>query len=384
MNSGEPSLRSVTQGSWPRPRWLRFSLRMLLMLVTVCGVWLGVKVNQARRQKEAVVVLRELGTIVYYEHQRTDTNPRVFSVNKDLDLPRWLRDLTGDDFFQSVVLLQFQRPVTDDDLVHLEVLPHIEQLSFSNGSTRRNSWIDAGAKITDAGMAHLPRPGRLNDFCCNNMSIGDGFIKSLSNSARLEKLVLGDTDLTERGLGALRRLMKLRVLSITDPDLGDEALAAMPQMPALEFLQIDSWRVTDAGLANLIRYPSLAKVYLSNTTISDAGLEHLAELPVLRALNLEGTRVRGPGLRHIAPLVKDWLSLKRTEIDDAALRELQCAEGLLSLDLEQTAVTDAGLVHLYDLPRLTQISLEGTQVTDRGIAALTKAMPRMYVSSAPE
>jgi hypothetical protein len=41
----------------PRRRWFRISLRTLLLLVTVLCIWLGVKVNLARRQKEAIAAL---------------------------------------------------------------------------------------------------------------------------------------------------------------------------------------------------------------------------------------------------------------------------------------------------------------------------------------
>ena len=40
-----------------RPRWLRFSLRTLLVVMTVLCVWLGIKVNAARRQKEALTAV---------------------------------------------------------------------------------------------------------------------------------------------------------------------------------------------------------------------------------------------------------------------------------------------------------------------------------------
>ncbi len=372
-------LRETTR---PRRRWLRFSLRTMLLLVTALSVWLGVKVNQARRQKEAVTALRELGATIYYAHQRSDANPREFLAGKEVQLPRWLRDLAGDDFFQEVAAVQFSRPVSNDDLVHLEALPDIESLGFLYFQINRNV-TDAGLNITDAGLAHLPRPDRLIRFHANKMAIGDEFFERLANASQLQEIVLGDTNVTAAGLGALRGLASLRLLSIVDPQLEDAALEVLPSMPSLNWLSLKGWGITDAGLVNLARYQSLTTVSLANTAVSDAGLEHLSELSNLRALDLEGTNIRGPGLRHIAPLVDDWLSLKDTAADDAALAELKTAQHLQCLNLEDTAITDAGLVHLYGLPKLNLICLEGTQVTRQGIAALNKAMPQLGIVTAP-
>ena len=401
-NSAIESASAHSPAPRSRRRWLRFSLRTMLLLVTVLSIWLGVKVNQARRQKEAVAALRESGATVRYAHQQSDANPRIYLVEQDLDVPRWLRDLTGDDFFQSVALVEFMRPVTDDDLTHLAALPEIETLSFLYLSSH------AGGNVTDAGLAHLPRPDRLVRFHASDMSIGDAFLERLANASGLEDLALGDTHITHRGIASLGGLKSLEYMSIADRDLGDAALEALPPLPALKRLALNGWNITDAGLAHLARQHSLSMLMLSNTSIgdeglahlakleslttlhisntriTDAGLRHLARLPNLRALDLQSTEVRGPGLRHIATLVEDWLILKRTRIDDAALRELKGAERLLCLDLEDTAITDAGLVHLHGLPNLSLISLDGTQVTAQGLAALNKAMPTLGIVTAPQ
>ena len=55
-----PSQRTVVlPRSLPRlrRRWLRFSLRTFLLVLTGLCIWLGVNVNQAQQQKEAVAAL---------------------------------------------------------------------------------------------------------------------------------------------------------------------------------------------------------------------------------------------------------------------------------------------------------------------------------------
>src|SRR5687768_9282332 len=185
MSHHKPLATSATfVGKPSRPRSgrhsLRFSLRSLLVLTTILSVWLGVKVNQARRQKEAVAAIRELGALVHYEHQKHTSIPHVYDPAKELNVPNWLRELTGDDFFRTVVHVHFLRPVTDKDLVHLAALSRIERLVLT----------DNQKAVTDAGMAHLPRPDRLIHFAAYGTSLGDDFMRRLAGSNHLEILGL--------------------------------------------------------------------------------------------------------------------------------------------------------------------------------------------------
>jgi hypothetical protein len=65
---------SVTRTSTPKRklRWYQFSLRTLLIGVTLVACacsWLAVKMQQARRQKEAVEAIGKAGGAIRYENQ---------------------------------------------------------------------------------------------------------------------------------------------------------------------------------------------------------------------------------------------------------------------------------------------------------------------------
>jgi hypothetical protein len=355
-----------------RPRrWLRFSLRSLLVLVTVLCVWLGVKVNQARRQKEAVAALQELGATVTYAQHRV--GPNAFNHDRELDVPGWLRELAGDDFFQSVISLNVGQPMSDAELVHLSALPEIEYMDLER----------AGRGVTDAGLAHLPRPDRLVSFCGKSTSVGDEFVKRLEDAVGLETFDLSGTRVTDEGLRSLRGLKKLIWLYLADTNVGDAGLEALQESHSLETLDLNGTKVTDAGLVHLSKLPWLWKISLNNTRISDAGLKSLASLRRLGTIELAGTRVGGPGLAHIAPLLDTMLDLTDTSINDASLQYLRNAKHLRGLFLEGTPITDEGLVHLQYLPKLKGVSLAGTKVTKAGIARLAKLRPGLQICSEP-
>ncbi len=69
----------------PKLRWFQYSLRTLLILVTLFAIpcsWLAVKRHQAQREREAAAAFEKLGGSVAW------SNPSG---------PVWLRKLIGDD-----------------------------------------------------------------------------------------------------------------------------------------------------------------------------------------------------------------------------------------------------------------------------------------------
>ena len=83
-----------------RRRWFQYSLRSFLILLTVFAVWLGVVVNRAREQREAVKAIEALGGVVLYDWEFNGLP--LPTVRENPNGPHWLRQLVGDDFFQDV------------------------------------------------------------------------------------------------------------------------------------------------------------------------------------------------------------------------------------------------------------------------------------------
>ena len=121
-------------------RFLRFSVRGLIVLVIVVGVWLGWIVRSARIQREAVAVINDAGGGVRCDWQ---SKKGKYVRRKQPWAPRWLVDLIGVDYFGHVTAVELFQPISDRVLVQVGRLPGMQLLDLNGTST------------SDAGLAHL-------------------------------------------------------------------------------------------------------------------------------------------------------------------------------------------------------------------------------------
>ncbi len=129
----------------PKRRWLRFSLRGLLVALTMFGVWWGYLVNSAQRQKQAVAEIRKLGKDVFvlYDFQHDDELEKTVMSCFSQNIPPSLPDRLGLDLFYNVVEVHIAGGATDETLKQVAKLTHLRSFScVPNG-------------FTDEGVAYL-------------------------------------------------------------------------------------------------------------------------------------------------------------------------------------------------------------------------------------
>ncbi len=105
-------------------RWLRYSLKTFLVLVTLFCVlmaWLGTFVYRVNKQREAVQWVRDWGGKVYYDFEWDIEGSRI--TGSQPPGPDWLRELIGIDYFADVVIVEFYSEVKD-----LEPLRNLTEL----------------------------------------------------------------------------------------------------------------------------------------------------------------------------------------------------------------------------------------------------------------
>lgn len=197
-------------------RWkLWISVAFGSSLLAACvSIWIAYSGAQAR----AVIVVKELGGKV-----------------------RWSDDRPRDGQVVSISLNA--STVTDEDLVRFLPwwwnLPSLRELDLR------------GAKITDAGLAHLSGASIHNLLLDGARVTSDG-LKHLAGNTELRSLSLIHTGIDDDGLKHLSRLPRLGSLYLEGTSISDQGLRHLVGMESLRYLQLgDNRGVTDAGTAEL-------------------------------------------------------------------------------------------------------------------------------------
>lgn len=196
----------ISNRAWRR--FLRFSVRGLIVAVLVIGAGLGWAVRSAQVQRDAVAAIQKAGGLVAYDWEAAENR---FHGGIPW-APPWLVNMLGVDYFGRVVGVIFFVDASDAELVYVGRLSSLVDLRIT------------GRSVTDAGLLEL------------------------------------------------RNLVSLRILGLADTKVTDPGLAHLERMSNLSELDLQGTQVTDAGLVNLKRLTKLSFLGLGGAAVSDAGL----------------------------------------------------------------------------------------------------------------
>ena len=243
----------------PRRRWYQYSLRTLLIFVTLVGCgfgWLGSKVREARQQEAVLALIWNNGGSVFYDYQ-WDPQGKQLLPNATPPGPAWLHALLGDDCFRHVSGVFFdpynnttQSTVSDADLEQYKVLSRLEFLTIG------------GPEVTDRGLAHLSGMTQLKGLALIYTKVTDAGLESLKGLTRLEQLGLSYMIVTDAGLESLKGLTQLEALDLSKTKVTDKGLESLKGLTQLKFVNLDYTLVTDRGVAKL--HNALPNCHLQN------------------------------------------------------------------------------------------------------------------------
>jgi hypothetical protein len=156
------------------------------------------------------------------------------------------------------------------------------------------------------------------------LMVRDQDLLALNKKLPLRKLVLGHTQVTNKGFLQLGKQPLITWLDLTATRIDEEGMVELKDWVSLERISLEGTRITDQLVSRLARLPNLSELDLSGTPITDESLKQLGQLTRLRVLWLTGTRVTDAGLPYLEKLQRlEVLNLDQTQVSDTARQRLQ-------------------------------------------------------------
>jgi hypothetical protein len=247
-----------------RRRWsrlTRFSVKTLLVVITVLAILIGLETNRVRRQNAAISVVQRLGGSISFDYERGEEHAKIRRDGDGTpyfwDMPYWtspvnppaprsLRSLFGDDFFRRLERVYLgSTGVSDADIKALGYVLSLRSIELQN------------TRIGDEGLAH---------------------VRNLRN---LRLLIVGGDEITDEGLRHLAQLTKLEALGLHCSRINGTGFRYLTGLKCLRILDIGAGR----GAASGMRYNVPA------TKADDDAVQYLKQIKTLEMLIITETKI---------------------------------------------------------------------------------------------
>lgn len=403
--------------SQPRRHWLSFSLRALLVLMTILCMflgWIGPKWLEMKREEAAVKKTQAVGGQIIYDYQHEHAiyrrdHPEVFgSVPPDPYGPQVLRDLFGEHILSRVVEVRFAKfDASGGDpnqaTAELPKLHHLKQVEFNRP-----------VALTDDSIEQLKKIRSLRSIALGGNTITAGRVKRLSQESLLETIALSGTDATYHQIQQLKHFPHLKQIVLSSRQMSDRGFESLGSIATLESLSlrqtpglsdihvnsllhlkhltcfdmsyhIGSHSLTERSIPTLCEIETLEILCLQfeNTPVEydPQQYQDLTQLTQLRKLWLVGSNLKDASMETIGKLDNlNDLNLSQTQVSDTGLTHLRTLKQLRNLSIAYTSATDDSLRQLEELPELESLNLQGMPISEEGVESLLK-IPELKILS---
>ena len=271
----------------PPRRVLRFSVRTLLIVISVFSIWLGWWSTRAHQQRRGVTRVKEHRGVVVYDYQwhtpPAGTGGWLQYVDgwwdEHLEAPtNPLRNWLGDDYFSTVRGVSFnwfdEAEISPADLQHLTAFTGLRKLSIS------------GMGVGDSGLSYIGRLTSLRSLALEREDVSDAGLDQLTKLHRLESLFLRSRRISDDGLKSIARLRNLRMLRINESSITGEGLAYLRDLPNLEYISLNQSPVNVTSLKKAQTLPRLRELELKLSGVSNDDVVELRRaLPGCKIVN---------------------------------------------------------------------------------------------------
>jgi hypothetical protein len=173
-------------------RWLQFTLRTLLIFMTLFAVSFGWWSYKARQQRALVKLLRRPDVMISYDIESYDGSGKRCAYRGYA--PLWLVNFLGIDYFANVDNVWLFNG-NDADLQRITGFTQLTRLTV------------LGSETTDRGVSHIATLRYLTNLSIQGQKVSDQGLANLGSLTELKSLIHRDTQITDAGVVRLKQLL---------------------------------------------------------------------------------------------------------------------------------------------------------------------------------
>lgn len=222
-----PTESATTLPPKPNRRWYEFSLKTLMIVMTLFAMtvgWVGYRVQRAQQNRQRIPedekrvrqnAIDEFPEEVAGIERLGGGVSASYSWRRDVSMLEWILDDPGgpdDPTFYYVISVDGGPTFGDDGLAYVGELKSLESLELEK------------TIVTDDGLRHLKGLANLEYLDLTDTHIGDAGLKHLKGLESIGWLVLDGTNVTDAGLEHLTGMTELYVLSLRSTNVTQDGL----------------------------------------------------------------------------------------------------------------------------------------------------------------
>ncbi len=222
---------------------IRFSIRTLLVLMSVVGVAFVIVIALQTRQHRRQALQKT------YHNDGADIRLAAWS-DEIIELTTWSPREFGIDRIikeaPNLRVLRIQRDCDDAMLDQVSRLKHLEVLKIRDDY---EVFSDKQVKVTDEGLANVARIDSLK-------------VLEISDCGAI----------TDAGMSYLSSMPNLETFEMPNSSIGDEGVAHLSKLPGLKTLVMNGTRMTNTSLESLRTTKTLRTVFVGSA-VTDQAIE---------------------------------------------------------------------------------------------------------------
>jgi hypothetical protein len=322
----------------PRSLRLRYTLRALLVFITLFMLWGGYHTNRSWKERAAVELLQRHHASLTYGPDRPGSDFASYVVFAYEKLAQFIwRE-------PFVTRAKISAPLEPDVVEALCALPHAKSVGVSpNYPTEKERDRQATERSFSPRVA-TPRGAfaqilgrlQLQQFSCNAWYLSEEDCRAIGSHPTLQFVSLNLSHCSEEGFAEILKAPKMRYFSFTYSNVTGEKLARESGSASLETITCDYTPAGHEFAAYVSRCPNVRKLECRGRLITDEFIAQLASHPSLVELAIDESSVTDASIPVLETLsALQTVSLRRTAVSHTAAQRFQKARPRVSVSFQE-------------------------------------------------